>query len=382
MKRASPVLMCVMIGVGCEAGRSSRVETRDSAGVRMVVVEQIEEQLEWQADTVLLLGGADAGVQGFYRVSNALVDVDSEGWIYLLDQTSHRVVVFDSLGTFMTAFGREGGGPGELRWPLAVAVSAAGEVVVHDASKGSLVWFDSSGRLLPEGRFRVSTIHMHLRHVDLVGPAVVAWMRERYAGSDERRERLVWVSAGDTVALLSLEAGRTSTALYPACGMAFTIRVPLSPFIYWSQSGNRIAVAAWGDDRVDVFDDSRLSFTLRLGPRRSEIGEAEAIKELEASGYSGPCNADAREIVRKHGFYRVPQRIRGVAVGPDGALWVRRIDSGGNLRIEVLDSVGWPLGTLPEGFPMPIAFLPDGRPLIEVRDSLHVERLGVLRVRP
>jgi len=374
-------MMYVIIAVGCGAGQSPHVEVRDSAGVRVVIVDRIEEQLPWSADTVLLLGGADAGVQGFYRVSSALVDVDSSGRIYVLDQTAHRVAVFDSLGRLVTVFGREGGGPGELRSPLAVAVSAEGEVVVHDASKGSLVWFDSSGRPLPEERFGVATINTHLRHVDLVGTAVVAWMRDRYVGTDERHERLVWVSGGDTVNLVSLEPGRTSTAPYPACGMTFTVRVPLSPYIYWSQSGGRIAVAAWGDDRIDVFDDGGLAYTLQLGPLRSEIGEAEAIRRIEAMGYTGPCNADAREIVKKHGFYPLPQRIRGVAVAPDGALWVRRIDSGGDLRIEVLDSVGWPVGILPEGFPMPIAFLPDGRPLIEVRDSRDVERLGVLRVR-
>jgi len=29
---------------------------------------------------------------------------------------------------------------------------------------------------------------------------------------------------------------------------------------------------------------------------------------------------------------------------------------------------------------MPLAFLPDGRPLVALRDSLDVERLGIMRL--
>ena len=39
------------------------------------------------------------------------------------------------------------------------------------------------------------------------------------------------------------------------------------------------------------------------------------------------------------------------------------------------------VGVLPKGFPMPVAFLPDGRPLIQVVDALDVQRIGVVKVR-
>ena len=35
------------------------------------------------------------------------------------------------------------------------------------------------------------------------------------------------------------------------------------------------------------------------------------------------------------------------------------------------------VGVLPEGFPMPLTFSPDGRPLVQVVDGLGVERIGV-----
>ena len=382
MQRTPIGLMCTFLAVGCGGGGAQpRSSSRDSAGVQIKAVERNERPLKWRADTVRLLGGAESGFQSFYRVRNALVDVDPAARIYVLDQIARRVVVFDSSGAFVKSMGRKGGGPGELQDPLAVAVSNAGEVVVHDMSKGALVRFDSSGRALPEVQFPAATIHIYLRQVDVVDAAFVVWMRDLYIGTDDRRTRLLWIGGRDTVDLVSLGIGRTSTAPYPKCGMTFTTTVPLSPFIYWSQSGKRVAVAAWGDDRIDVFDDDHMAFSLRLGPRRSTISEGEAIKQLEAFGYHGPCGASPRVAVRKHGFYPLPQHIRAVAVAPDGALWVKRITSRGNLRIDVLDATGTPVGVLPGTFPMPVAFLPDGRPLIQVRDSLDVERLGVVRLR-
>ena len=37
-------------------------------------------------------------------------------------------------------------------------------------------------------------------------------------------------------------------------------------------------------------------------------------------------------------------------------------------------------GVLPEGWPMPLSFLPDGRPLVQVVDSLDFERIGIGRI--
>ena len=61
---------------------------------------------------------------------------------------------------------------------------------------------------------------------------------------------------------------------------------------------------------------------------------------------------------------------------------LRHQDLSGNDRIVVFDSTAAPVGVLTAEFPMPIVFLPDGRALIQVVDSVDVERIGILDMIP
>jgi hypothetical protein len=372
-----------LIGVlaGCDGGADADLTRSDSAGVEIVSATPPSAQLEWRADTVLLLGGKDEGPESFYQVRAELVDVDSAGRIVVLNPVRHGVAVFDHRGRFLIEMGREGEGPGEMRWPLGVAVSHDGTIEVHDASRGVIVRYDLAGRVLPQAAFGFSVISNRLRHLDLTPSGRVLWARDRYTGSDDRLDRLLLVPAlGDTVELVAGKPSYTSTADYPRCGMRFTVRIPHSPSIHWSQWGERIAVAVWGEDRVDLFVAGRLARSLRLGAEEPDLSEGDAIRMLEEIGARGPCNTTPREHVHKHGFHPRPQRIRAVAVAPDGALWLRRRVSGRAI-VEVYDSTGAPAGALSDAFPMPLTFLPDGRLLVPVRDSLNVERLGIVAVR-
>ena len=58
-------------------------------------------------------------------------------------------------------------------------------------------------------------------------------------------------------------------------------------------------------------------------------------------------------------------------------MWAEVATADGADRILVLGPEGRIEGILPEGFPMPLTFLPDGRPLVQVKDLLDVERIGI-----
>jgi hypothetical protein len=162
--------------------------------------------------------------------------------------------------------------------------------------------------------------------------------------------------------------------------MTFTVGKPFAPVVHWSQWGDRVVVAAWDDDRVDIFDAGRWRRSLRLTESPQAIDEGAAVRMLEAAGYVGPCRSSSAEVVRKHGFHPRFQQISNLRVAPDGAVWVERRENG-RVVAEVFDSTGAVLGVLPAGFPFPLAFLPDGRALIAVRDTVDVERLGFVHWR-
>lgn len=60
------------------------------------------------------------------------IAVDKEGNVFVVDFYNDRIQKFTSDGTFLTAFGKEGTGPGELHYPLAVTVADDGTVFVTD----------------------------------------------------------------------------------------------------------------------------------------------------------------------------------------------------------------------------------------------------------
>ena len=96
---------------------------------------------------------------------------------------------------------------------------------------------------------------------------------------------------------------------------------------------------------------------------------------LEARGYLGACDDDLGETIEKHGFHPRPQVVRSLVVAPDGYVWAELTTAGVEDRILELGPEGRIEGILLEGFPMPLTFLPDGRPLIQVKDLLDVERM-------
>ncbi len=312
--------------------------------------------------------------------------VDSAGVAIVtnvLEPNEYRISVFDSAGVAVGSMGRQGDGPGELTWPVSVSVPDERRVYVHDG-EGQLVQLQLSDRAGTESALNYGVINMGLRHVEATSHGLLIWARKPFGGTqsideiDNRVVRLLSVSGKDTVALIPGKPGYSTTAYYPRCSFTFTIAQPLAPRILWSQWGNRVAVSAWSGFRIDVLEDHRLVRSARwAGVGEQELTRSEAIALLEAQGYLGPCDDNLDETIEKHGFHPRPQVVRGLAVAPDGYVWAEVATASGEDRILVLGPEGRITGVLPKGFPMPLTFLPDGRPLIQVKDPLDVERIGI-----
>ena len=68
---------------------------------------------------------------GWFAVVTSLA-VDVRGTVFAADFYNHRVQKFAADGTFLTAFGKNGNGPGQFRYVTAVAVADDGTVFVAD----------------------------------------------------------------------------------------------------------------------------------------------------------------------------------------------------------------------------------------------------------
>ncbi len=355
----------------------------DSAGVAIVTYSGPEVPLGWSLDTTLVLGGASEGSESFYRVRPSLVDTDASGRIYVLDDTGKRVAIFDSTGASLGVFGREGAGPGELEFPVSIAADPGG-VLVYDGAKDAILAYTLEGVLRDPIPYPYSVIRMGFPHVQAEPGGLVLWARDRFQGSAarERMDRLWWVgTSGDTTELVPATPSPTSTAAYPECGMSYSIAVPFAPFPRWSQWRDRVAVNAWPAYRVNVFSGATEIMSIRRPEADLRLTESEAVERLKAQGFvAGPCNADAATVIRRHGFSPEPQVVRNVALAPSGRVWVQYEGRHGERRIDLYAADGTYEGSLSGDFPMPMTFLPGDRLVLQLVDSLDVERVGVARV--
>jgi DNA-binding beta-propeller fold protein YncE len=76
------------------------------------------------------------------------ITVGPDGRLYVADDLSHRIQIFDRAGRFERSLGRHGTGPGELAWVDSVAVDANGDLYVADTGNNRVQVWDRSGRFL------------------------------------------------------------------------------------------------------------------------------------------------------------------------------------------------------------------------------------------
>lgn len=71
-----------------------------------------------------------------------------EGRLVVLDTHRRRIVLLDTSGKFIMAFGREGKGPGELMQPSALGVGPDGKIYVADPAAARVSVFTKEGRFV------------------------------------------------------------------------------------------------------------------------------------------------------------------------------------------------------------------------------------------
>ncbi len=72
------------------------------------------------------------------------IESDEDGNIYVLDALRREVLKYNSNGVFERAFGREGSGPGEFRWPARL-VWVNDALGVWDPTQMRLTYFSQTG---------------------------------------------------------------------------------------------------------------------------------------------------------------------------------------------------------------------------------------------
>ncbi|WP_419941213.1 6-bladed beta-propeller [Candidatus Palauibacter sp.] len=91
------------------------------------------------------------------------VELDERGHIYVLDEISRNLRIFDAAGEPVARMGRQGAGPMEFRSPNAFALLTDGRIVVHDRGNRHLKVFGSTA----SGYALLETVPLHFVSEDL-----------------------------------------------------------------------------------------------------------------------------------------------------------------------------------------------------------------------
>ena len=103
---------------------------------------------KFQSDgTPLLKWGRDGSYDGAFFFPRGIA-IDFVGNIFVADEGNNRIQKFDSRGSFLTKWGREGSGPGQFKAPWGVACDALGNVYVVDSGNHRIQKFDGNGTFL------------------------------------------------------------------------------------------------------------------------------------------------------------------------------------------------------------------------------------------
>jgi DNA-binding beta-propeller fold protein YncE len=78
----------------------------------------------------------------------AMIAVDAQSNLYVVDQHNHRVQKFDAQGRFLLTWGEQGNGPGQFNYPFGVAVNSRGEVYVSDMNNHRIQAFSTQGEFI------------------------------------------------------------------------------------------------------------------------------------------------------------------------------------------------------------------------------------------
>ena len=166
------------------------------------------------------------------------VALDASGNLLVVDQFNHRIQRFDEDGNFLGKFGTSGGGNGQLAVPTALATDAKGNVWVADSGNNRLVLFNEKGEFVSK--------------VGAPGFGNGQFKRPEGIAIDSKGN--IWVADSFNGRLQKLnEKGEFLKVVSSQGSKPGQLGQPVGIDI---DSKGNVWVADWGNNRIAVFDES------------------------------------------------------------------------------------------------------------------------------
>jgi len=284
----------------------------------------------------LVLGGAEDGPSSFADIR--WFQVDSRGYLYVLEGQSQEVRVFDAAGVHVRTLGRKGAGPGEFSMANGIALGPHSQLWVYDPGNSRATIFDSAGGLQESILLRLSGYgFVWAGGVDTLG---TLYDPIDIPSGDTTRPALRRVLAGgdmtDTIPIGQCTGYTAPTYTFPRGGMW----VPFTQPMYQDLDPRGSTWCA--DPRTVEIKQYRIGDTI---PRR--IFSARVRPLLVSQAERDSAIAEIRAFAKEVGggaadFGLIPQTkpvLRRVDTDTEGRVWVQIEDQAG-FRALIFDSLG------------------------------------------
>ena len=347
------------------------------------------------------------------------VTFDADGNLYIVDRDEGRVLVFTKDGRFLRQIARHGEGPGELRIPMAVAVTSDGRVAVFDMANRAVSLFDREGSYQSLARLdaQYGMIQAPIR-AGARGGLLIAGSQVAMGGrgtppairdsvpillmtlGDDAQTRPIF-SAPSPAPRLAVSGGENSREV------RITQPPTFSPSVSWApMPDGRLAVAFGTDWRVRIVGPNGTVTSILERPirarsvserdkeaaraaRREALASGAGMVRIEnvngrermSVGGSGLPADQIERMLQSMEFAAVVPVIRGIRTDAEGRIWVQREGGPGAVDhpIDIVSSAGVYLGTL-RGEALPDAFGPGGLAAFITANDLGVQSVVVKRM--
>lgn len=382
--RLSPILAAAVLAVACarEPATDARVVRADSAGVRLITSTGPDTVLPWRFELVDVLKDSLGEPWLFTTVTPEMVLTDRAGRTYVLEREP-AVRRFGRDGVYERSFGRKGGAPGEMEFPVAL-MQQGDSVVVFDGGRDAMVRWGPE--LEPINDIALRDGFANARRVEFRTGG--AWVERYDFDSTSRRNRL-FADTNASEALFTL-ADSSRPKMMQACGgrIGFAMPTFFSPALEWTTAGARMLVNLGPGYDLRLYEGPRLLASIRRDLPMRASTEADLRRVYPeglkfAFGGGAGCTVPLDEVIQGVGLADEMPFVHGLALLSDGSMWVQR--SVRNEKPPILDvfgSDGAYAGTV-TGFYLPVGLLPNGELLVprddEESGGLVIQRMRVTK---
>lgn len=345
-----------LAGCSGDAGSDWEGSVTDSAGVEIVTNTGTgiwSRDAAWTVEQVLVVGAAEGEPEyQFGQISG--IDIDSEGRMYVMDQQAREVRVFSPDGQFIANIGKAGSGPGEFSQAAGpIFVGPGDTIAVPDAGQQRISRFSAAGE--PIGSYPLPMTEgipirwMEAPNQDLIQQAMIM----QFPGQEDVEPKNLLLrrspsgEVSDTV--MELPIGRS----FNFAGGRPNITLFESEPMWAIGPDGRIFYGTNSDYRLEVFStDGELQRVIQKAFQRRTVteGDKEAFRRIlqelwERQGVPPQAMTAMSQSLQFAEFYPAYANVLG---GPDGSLWVQRIqtpesvsEQGGSFNIQDIGGAEW-----------------------------------------